>query len=89
MQNPRGRDFRDPGVMGVAGTGFEPPRDFTRKSGYQPQGGAESGAVCEWAERGVQNIAAIDAGLVAVIQTWPNLPEAIRAGILAMVRATS
>jgi hypothetical protein len=31
--------------------------------------------------------AQIDAGLVAVIQAWPRLPEAIRAGILAMIRA--
>ena len=30
----------------------------------------------------------IDVGLVVVIQAWPRLPEAIRKGILAMVRAT-
>jgi hypothetical protein len=28
----------------------------------------------------------IDVALVVVIQAWPRLPEAIRAGILAMVR---
>ena len=37
---------------------------------------------------GKANALAIDAGLVAVIQVWPHLPEAIRAGILAMVRAS-
>jgi len=30
-----------------------------------------------------------DPGLAAVVEAWPDLPEAIRAGILAMVRATS
>jgi hypothetical protein len=28
-------------------------------------------------------------GLAAVISAWPDLPEPIRAGILAMVRAAS
>jgi hypothetical protein len=32
-------------------------------------------------------MAQINAGLVVVIQAWPNLSEAIRAGILALVRA--
>jgi hypothetical protein len=31
--------------------------------------------------------AQIDVGLVVVIQAWPHLPEAIRAGILALIRA--
>jgi hypothetical protein len=30
---------------------------------------------------------ASDAGLQAIIDAWPTLPEAIRAGILALVRA--
>jgi hypothetical protein len=30
----------------------------------------------------------IDPGLASLIDAWPTLPEAIRAGILAMVRAT-
>jgi hypothetical protein len=42
--------------------------------------GAKSGAV----ESNFQ----VDTGLVAVIQAWPRLPKEIRAGILAMVRAT-
>ena len=32
--------------------------------------------------------AQIDVALVVVIQAWPHLPEAIKAGILAMVRAS-
>ena len=32
--------------------------------------------------------AQIDVALVVVIQAWPPLPEAIKAGILAMVRAS-
>jgi hypothetical protein len=30
-----------------------------------------------------------DPGLAAVIEAWPALPEAIKAGILAMVRAVT
>jgi hypothetical protein len=32
---------------------------------------------------------AIDPALAALIEAWPTLPEALRAGILAMVRAAS
>ena len=52
-----------------------------------PQGGAESGAVCERGNNGPID-AAHNAGLLAVIQAWPCLPEAIRSGILAIVRAS-
>ena len=31
--------------------------------------------------------APIDAGLQAIIQRWPELPDAVKAGIVAMVRA--
>jgi hypothetical protein len=43
--------------------------------------GAESGAV------GAQN-APIDPSLALIVNRWPTLPEAARAGILAMVRAS-
>jgi len=42
-------------------------------------GGAESGAV------GSKN-APIDPELQAVIDRWPDLPDALKAGILAMVQ---
>jgi len=33
--------------------------------------------------------AAIDADLQSIVDAWPNLPEALKAGILAMVKAQS
>jgi hypothetical protein len=33
------------------------------------------------------NSGPMDADLAAVVEAWPTLPEAIKAGILAMVRA--
>ena len=54
-------------------------RDF-RKSGetsFSHQGGAESGA----------HNAPIDADLQAIIEQWPELPDAVKAGIVAMVKA--
>jgi hypothetical protein len=58
----------------------------------QPRG-AQNGAVAARGQLnaeigpqgGVSDEARIDVGLVVVIQAWPHLPEAIRAGILAMV----
>ena len=44
-------------------------------------GGAESGALDLTRDN-------IDPGLAALIDAWPALPEPIRAGILAMVRAS-
>lgn len=49
----------------------------TREAG---QSGAECGAL------GAQN-APLDPDLAAVVDAWPKLPEAIKAGILAMVKA--
>jgi len=52
-----------------------------KPSGESPKaGGAESGA--ESAEK-----ASKDADLAKVIEAWPGLHEAVRAGILAMVEA--
>jgi hypothetical protein len=64
----------------MAGTGFEPLADSTGKTSYPPLDGAESGALRAQAQ--------IDAGLVAVIEAWPSLPEGIKAGILAIVRTS-
>jgi len=45
-----------------------------------PADGAESGAVGALS-------APIHPDLAAVIEAWPRLPEAVRAGIVAMVKA--
>jgi hypothetical protein len=50
------------------------------ETAYSAQGGAKSGAL-------TPETLVIDPGLAALIDAWPALPEAIRAGILAMVRA--
>jgi hypothetical protein len=64
----------------VAGIGFEPTQDSSGKSTIAEQFGAESGAVD--ARNGP-----IDPDLAAVVEAWAGLPTAIKAGILAMVRA--
>jgi len=58
-------------------TGLEPPVNSPENSTNPVLGGAENGALAH------------DADLAAIITAWPTLPEAIRAAILAMVRAAS
>jgi len=60
----------------VTPTGVELPEHNTGKDEFQGQGGAESGARSP-----------IDLDLQAIIDAWPSLTEAIKAGILAMVGA--
>ncbi|UCC30279.1 MAG: hypothetical protein JSU86_19025 [Phycisphaerales bacterium] len=62
--------------------GFEPPQDFPEKTTVSEQGGAESGAHAA-------PIAVSDPDLRAVVSAWPELPEALRKGIVAMVKAAS
>jgi hypothetical protein len=64
----------------VAGTGFEHPAKSSGNDGGGGQSGAECGAL------GAQN-APLDPDLAAVVDAWPKLPGAIKAGILAMVTA--
>jgi len=71
----------------VEAAGIEPLAESSGKRPNSRKSGAESGAVCERDEGGARN-AALDADLIAVIQIWPHLPKAIRAGILAIARAT-
>jgi hypothetical protein len=60
--------------------GIEPPATFPENTAVSGQGGAEFGAPATPSP-------AIDPGLAALIDAWPTLPEPIRAGILAMIRA--
>jgi hypothetical protein len=60
--------------------GIEPHQHSPEKSINPAPHGAKSGALALTKPN-------IDPDLAALIDTWPKLPEAIRAGILAMVRA--
>ena len=58
----------------MAGTGFEKPRFSSGKPGVAPTCSAESSA--------------LSSDLALVVDSWARLPEAVRAGVLAMVKAT-
>jgi len=60
--------------------GIEPSPESSGNGGTGDQGGAECGA------RDARK-AEFSPDLAAVVEAWPKLPEAIRAGILAMIRA--
>jgi len=68
----------------VTPTGLEPKYVTTcgdkELQNPSPESGAESGAVSPLSGR-------VDARLQRVIDAWPNLPEAVKAGIVAMVKA--
>jgi hypothetical protein len=64
----------------VGGKGLEQPRIFHDISGFLESRGAESGAL------GTQG-GVLDPELRAIVDAWPALPEPIKAGILAMIRA--
>jgi hypothetical protein len=57
------------------------PHELPEKTTLSAKGGAESGALTVTSLN-------IDPGLASLINAWPNLPEPLRAGILAMIRAT-
>ena len=61
--------------------GLELPHENTEKKGVSDQSGAESGA------DGARQ-APHDPQLATVIAAWHILPDAVKAGILAMVKAT-
>jgi hypothetical protein len=56
--------------------------DFTGKTGFFQRSAAESGA------GGAEN-RPLDPDLAVVVQAWPDVPETVRASILAMVRAAA
>ncbi len=57
--------------------GIEPTTKTPDSAALPRQGDAESGAV-----------ATIDPSLASIIDAWATLPDAMKAGILAMVRAS-
>lgn len=65
----------------VAGTGLELSHESTGNSSAATQSGAKCGAL------GVRETP-LDPGLADVAEVWLTLPEAIKTGILAMIRAT-
>lgn len=84
-------------LMGAGG--FEPPQEHTIPSHKRRTSGAQSGArglagtrnsPLGETNRGLSsgNGVAPDPELRAVAEAWPTLPLAVRAGILALVRAT-
>jgi len=64
----------------VEAAGIELPPQNTEKTQLEAQGGAESGAV------GARE-APLDPDLQLIVDRWEDLPQPIKAGILAMVRA--
>ena len=64
----------------MAGAGIEHPPQNGANSSAAGQSGAECGALAA-------PKATLDPQLAAVVEAWPTLPEPIKAGILAMVRA--
>ena len=60
--------------------GLEQHQDSSEKTTVSEQGGAESGAQAA-------STAVSDPDLAAVVKAWPKLPEPVRAGIVAMVKA--
>jgi len=64
----------------VEAAGIETPAKNEGKTGVSDQSGAECGALDA-------RKADFPPGLAAVVEAWPTLPQAIRTGILAMIRA--
>jgi len=61
-------------------TGFEPSPKTLEKTQIEQLGGAECGAV------GARNSSS-DPDLRCVVEAWPNLPVAVKANVVAMVKA--
>lgn len=64
----------------MGGTRLELPPQNGANSRAPLESGAESGALGAPSDP-------LGADLAAVVEAWPTLPEAVRASILAMVRA--
>ena len=57
-------------------------QDFPGKRQEATEGGAKSGAVSA-------DCSPTDPDLAHILDAWPTLPQAVRAGILALVRAAA
>ena len=62
--------------------GFEQPAETPAKRGISETGGAKSGALSPVSTP-------IDPDLAAITAAWPELPAALKAGIVAMVKAAT
>lgn len=75
----------------VGATGLEPPRFPCGKQGGPSEGGAQSGALpgdsAPKPAPATPPTPPADPDLGAVVAAWPALPPALRAGIVAMVKA--
>ena len=82
MEDRTGRSpcFSGFSLLTVGDEGLEHRAESTGKTGGSQAGDAESDAFL--ADSGL-----IDSGLAAVVEAWPKLAEAIKAGILAMIQA--
>jgi hypothetical protein len=72
---------RDDPCFQMGGIGLEPTRHPSEKPGVANASGAECGAL-------VAHSPPFDPDLAAVADAWPELPAAIKAGILALIGAT-
>jgi hypothetical protein len=61
--------------------GSEQACDFTENGAVPSTGGADSGAL-------VARKPPTDPNLAELVKAWPALPESVRAGIVALVKAT-
>ena len=62
--------------------GNRTPRKNQGKTAVSSPGGAKSGALSV-------ALPDIDPALAALVRAWPTLPDAIKAGIAAMIRAAT
>lgn len=71
----------------VGDTGLELPAKNPRKTRVHDSGGSKSGNTRGDSDPPTGPVPPPDPDLAAVVAAWPGLPPAIRAGIVAMVRA--
>jgi hypothetical protein len=69
----------------VEAAGIEPASASEEKSTRKAVAQTASGTLAQTLSRESQ----IDADLALILDRWPALPEAVRAGIVAMVKAAS